>query len=744
MRLQLGLLILPLLLPLSLRAETDIVAPDTWRLCPILNDPESEYSPPPVFSADHQQEIRISARQVENTGGDVSIFDGDVLIERDGLRLQAARAIFKRPQQKVELEGPIHVDTRNMGINASEGWLDIDQKTGEFSDTEYVVPGAHIRGSAPLLSAPGDNRTLLVDSSFTSCPQQKQDWHLNTALLRLDHETDEGTAKHAVLWFKGVPVFYSPYISFPLGDARRSGFLMPGFGTSSSRGFELSIPWYWNIAPNQDATFTPTYMRKRGTLLGTDYRYLTRSSRGELNLEYLDEDRLLEQERYLIRYSQHSDIGKATDLDVIINDASDNDYLDDMASNITVSNITHLERRATLKYGADSWNMRLMGQTYETIDDTIALNNRPYRRLPQVTLTGSEDLFDSGIHASLNSEWVDFEHESDNREQGQRFHAYPKLSWPMQGSAWFIKPALGLHHTQYSVTDTTGTELVIEDRNLAIGSLDAGLFFERNLDNNTLQTLEPRIFYLNIPYEDQSNIPLFDTGELSFSFAQLFRENRFSGIDRVGDTNQLTLGITSRLLDSETGHEHMSASIGQIYYYEDRRVSLDNATARENKSDIISELGAGSRNWSGRATIQWDPQTHQSDKRSMQLHYEDQSEHIFNIAYRYQRDPLDETNDLEQGDISFSWPVSPVYTVMARWNYSLTDERDIETLIALEHDSCCWTMRILAQRYLTDDVAEPYDTSVMFQLILKGLGSVHGKKVTNTLKHAILGYQSEY
>jgi len=547
-----------------------------------------------------------------------------------------------------------------------------------------------------------------------------------------------------VLWFKHVPVFYSPYISFPLGDQRRSGFLMPGFGSSSSRGFQLAIPWYWNIAPNQDATFIPQYMRKRGEMLGTDYRYLTRSSRGELELEYMDRDKLLDEERYLIRYDNVSQLGDNTRLDMLVNDASDPEYLQDMGSNISVSNTTHLERRATLSHYAGPWTMSLMAQSYETLDQTIAVADRPYRRLPQISLRGNDDFSASGLNWSLESEWVEFQHESDSRAEGQRFDIYPKLSWPLQGNAWFVTPAVGLRHTQYSVTDASNTPIDIEDRNLTISSLDAGLFFERPAGSSLVHTLEPRIFYLNIPYQDQSNIPLFDTGELEFSFAQLFRENRFSGIDRIGDTRQLTLGISSRILDQDTGNEYMSLSLGQIYYDQDRRVSLDNTVATANNSDIVAEISGGLHNWSARASVLRNTETGESDKRSLQLHYQNDDKRIFNIAYRFRRDPVDELNNLEQTDVSFSWPLGSVYTVMGRWNYSLTDERDIETLFGIEYNSCCWAMRLVGQRYLTDNSVEPYDTSVMLQLIFKGLGSIHGKQATNTLKNAILGYQSEY
>lgn len=740
---------LPLLLtlltlwPALLWAETSESRYDQWQLCPSIFPAGHEYTPPEAFSEADKDATRISARQIENAAGNVSIFTGDVLIERDQLRLQADQVSYERDRQLLNINGNIHIDAGSMSISADQGWLNIENNSGAFSNSRYFLPQAHFRGNTPSLSFENNKQTLLIDSSYTSCPENREDWRLDTGYLELNHETQTGTAKHAVLWFKSVPILYTPYISFPLGEERRSGFLMPSFGTSGSSGFEMSIPWYWNIAPNHDALFTPHYMRKRGTQLITNYRYLTHSSKGELDVEYLDNDELLDLERYLIKFQNHSDIGSDLDLDVLINDVSDIDYLNDMGSNINISNITHLERSAKFSYYAGPWRMNILGQSYETIDDTIAVDSRPYRRLPQLTLAGTDDVFNDKMTWSLSSQWVDFMHDSETKNTGQRFDVYPKISLPFGGHAWFMTPSIGWRLTQYDVIDGTQTALDITDRELSIASLDSGLFFERDVaDGKYIQTLEPRLYYLNIPYEDQSAIPLFDTGEADFSFSQLFRENRFNGIDRIGDANQLTVAISSRLLNKQHGDELLSLNLGQIFYYDDRQVQLDNIPVTDNSSDIISELRSAMGNWSTRLTAQWDPERDKTDKRSMQLKYQPESHKIINLGYRFRRDLADETNNLEQTDFSFIWPVTSVYSVLGRWNYSVTEKRDIETLFGIEYDSCCWAMRIVAQRFLRDD--DSHDSSLMFQLIFKGLGSVTDKRATNVIKNAILGYQPEY
>lgn len=727
--------------PHLLLAETNDINKQ-WQNCPTSS---GHYQAPASFPDEQKEETRISARQVHNAADEITTFSDEVIIERDQLRLRADKVIFDRPHQQLDIQGNIHIDAENLAIESERGWLELETNTGEFTNNQYYVPDSHYRGSTPGLSLTGEKQTLLINSSFTNCPENIDDWSLDTSILKLDHETKTGTAKHALLRFKGLPIFYTPYLSFPLGEERRSGFLMPQFGTSNSRGGELSTPWYWNIAPNQDAIITPRIMKKRGSQLKTDYRYLTHSSKGEMNIEYLDKDQETKDKRYLLKFNNHSDIGSQLDFDLNINDASDPDYLEDLGSGIAISNTTHLERNSRLSYTFNSWRAQLFAQTYETIDTDITLDNRPYRRLPQLTLNGNNTFFDSDINWSLNSEWVEFDHESTSKTTGQRFNIYPKLSWPLIGNAWFFTPSTGLHHSSYDMTDTAGNPLDIKDRNISISSIDTGLFFERNVSDHFIQTLEPRLYYLYIPYRDQSNIPLFDTGEYDFSFSQLFRENRFTGNDRIGDTNQITLALSSRLLDQSSGSEFLSVAIGQIFYNQDRQVNLDNSISTDNQSDVISEISGQWNNLKSRATVQWDTETREADKQSLQFHYINKDQLIFNLGYRFRRDPVDETSNLEQTDFSFHWPVNNQYSVFSRWNRSITEKRDIETLFGIEYDSCCWAMRIMGQRYLinTDNNAS-HDSAIMFQLILKGLGSVSDKEASNIIKHAILGYQSDY
>lgn len=721
---------------------------NTEALCPADANQQLKISPPPFFSGDEIENINISADQVQNLDNNVSAFSGNVLIEKHRLRLRADEVTHNRDNKQLDLKGHIQADTEGMTLSADTGTLNLETNEGELLNNQYYIHDSQLSGSTPRFAISSNKTTVLTDTSFSTCPPQKMDWHLDTAWLELDQQTATGTAKHTVLWVKDIPVFYLPWIQFPLGDERRSGFLMPGFGSSSDSGFETSLPWYWNIAPNQDATLTPRYLRERGNMLQTQYRFITRKSTGELNVDYLANDRKLDEERYQLHFSNRNQLSSNLQLNLLADDVSDADYLRDLGSNSNITNTTHLQRSANLLYTHKNWRASLLAQNFETLDQTILIDDRPYRRLPQLSLSGDETLFrihQQPVKFSLDSEWVDFQHESANKDQGSRFHAYPRLSLPVQGNAWFITPSIGVMHTAYDLTTTNGQPLDIEDRNLTVSSLDSGLFFERQLDDGyRVQTLEPRLFLLSIPYEDQSSIPLFDTSELDFSFASLFRENRFNGIDRVGDTRQATLAISTRLFDSRDGQELMSASLGRIFYQTDQRVSLDNTITTQNASDIVGEISGRFGQWKARTTVQWDTETDRSDRSSMRLNYTSSSKAVFNLAYLFNRDPIDPLSDIEQASTSFAWPFATRYSLLGRWNYSITDERDIDTLAGIEYESCCWALRLVAQRYLTDNIDEPYDTSVMFQFVLKGFGSVADTGATDTLKQAILGYQPDF
>ncbi len=673
----------------------------------------------------------------------LTIFEGDVVISQNQRRIISDMASFDRRDGTLQLGGNIEFDTGNMQFQAAAARINTDHNNAELQQAQYIIKQRNLRGSAENIRIASDGQhtlTTLTDSYLTSCLPGEQDWLLSADEIVLNHDDEYGSANNVVLEFMGVPFFYTPYMEFPISDKRRSGLLIPEWSDSTARGFELIVPWYWNIAPNQDATLAPHLMRKRGIGLNTTYRYLSRSTRGELRSNYLANDKLTGKARYRTEYYQNTALSKHLKLNIDIRDVSDINYFNDFSNTLAETSQTHLNRSIELQYHTDDWNSRLRLQTYETVNPSILPANRPYRRLPQWTLTGTEALTNNGLQLKLRSEWVVFDHKDSSKITGSRLHIAPILEWPLQAPAWYLRPAVQFNYTRYNVEDGNGNALVLDNRSLPVSSIDSGLLFERKLKNGLLQTLEPRLFYLNIPYRDQSSLPVFDSSIPTFNFAQLFRNNRFNGIDRIGDADQITAALSSRLLDPKTGNEYFRASLGQIYYFDDRRVSLDNATGIKTRatSSLVAELSASWRRWQTRASIQWNTDTSLAERQNFMLHYQSDNRHIFNLAYRQQQSD-DSSADIEQTDVSFVAPLSPRTTVFARWKYSLVENQDIDLIFGLGYENCCWSLQILTQRQRL--TSTQYENAFMLQLVLKGLGSVSGNRLSKTLKNAITGYQ---
>jgi LPS-assembly protein len=730
-------------------------------LCPVTDSSASKYVRPRVFSDENLANTEISADFTQSSSDGSTSLDGHVIIEKHLLRVTADHAHYNKQQNIVQFSGNVHIDTETLSLDADTGTISIDatngqsSKQGEFSNIKFFIPDSNMKGKAETIlageKADNSHQSTLKNASITSCNLVNPDWLISADEIRLDHTDEYGSADDVVIRFKDVPFLYTPYIEFPTSDKRRSGLLFPGFGVSTSRGIELGVPWYWNIAPNHDAVIAPRYMEKRGLELGGNYRYLTQSTNGILTGDFLHKDDITQEERYQVRYEQHSRILSNLFFDVDLQDISDSEYFNDFSNSLGTTSQTHLDRNATLNYDLNNWHLKAMVQDIKTIDETTPLTTRPYERLPQVTFLGDTEVASSPLFFTLDSEYVDFTHEDDTKTTGARFTVRPGLRLPLSGAAWFFDPAVKFSHTQYDVgtqgnSNIPGTTQTVEDRNLPMGSVDAGLFFERYLDNGYQHTLEPRLYYLNVPFEDQSNIPLFDTSIPTFSVAQLFRDNRFVGGDRIGDANQLTFALTSRILNPNTGNELLRASIGQIYYFEDRRVSLDGSIDTEKQSDIIAELDTSWGRWQSNIDLEWDTSNSNLSKENYFLHYMSDARHLFNIGYRKRLINDSDVIDIEQTDTSFVYAFNRNYSGIARWNYSLKDDKGIDTIIGMAYDSCCWSIQLLAQRRLKNTSGsnstgnDAYDSALLVEFVFKGLGSLSGSRVRTTLEQSIFGY----
>ncbi|MEO8461328.1 MAG: LPS assembly protein LptD, partial [Dokdonella sp.] len=523
---------------------------------------------------------------------------------------------------------------------------------------------------------------------------------------------------------------------FPLDDRRLSGFLYPEIGYSNRRGVDITIPYYLNLAPNYDATIDTRLMTHRGVMLGGEFRYLFDNSRGTFEGTWLPNDRESDIDRGFVHWDNETRLGSNWGVSVEINHVSDDLYFQDFGRGLNTSSISLLPSRVYLQGRGSWWNASIGGDDYQISDPSISQNNEPYRRLPRALFSAEHDVL-GDLHAGVDAEYVDFT--KDNALDGRRLDLFPYLSLPIETAAYFVRPQIGYRYTSYNIdraSDRTPT------RGVPIFDLDAGLVFEREIklgDGEYTQTLEPRLYYLRVPYRDQSNLPLFDTQLVPFSFGQLFRTNAFVGADRQINANNLTLALTSRLLENASGDEIVSASIGQIRYFDDQLVQLPNRPTTDfSGSAYVAgvDLHLNSR-WRVSLDQQWNPNTHQTDLSAVQLQHRFGDDGAINVSYRFRR------GYLEQADISALVPITPSWRLVGRNTYSLLDSRTLERFFGVEHDTCCVTWRALTRHWIRSVAGQldtQSDSALYFEVEFKGIGAT-GQQAENFLRRSVLGYQ---
>jgi LPS-assembly protein len=696
--------------------------------CPLLPEsfwPELRTLPPDV--------IEIEADYVEAIRSEQVHARGDVRLFADGRRLDADFVDLFVPTRTVETRGRSRLFDGDLLVEAGEGRYQLDDDVGEFSDIDYWLQSRRARGSADEAAQDGPGRIRLAAGSFTTCPEGDDSWWLTAGRIRLDQESGRGHGYDVTLRFKNVPILYTPYINFPIDDRRQSGLLAPSAGYSSKSGLDLSIPWYWNIAPNYDATLTPRILSRRGLMLESEWRYLRPRMGGTLDFSYLPNDRLTDNEdRHMVRWRHQASIRPDLDLRVDATDVSDQSYFNDFGADVFTSSTPVAERRADLIYSQPGWRLTGRVQDFQSLDPTRPAGDEPYKRLPQVILQAGQGL-DSGLFWTLRSELVRFDRRAS--VTGNRFDVEPEIGFRKDVGGYFIEPRVSLRYTGYELDEELPDAGSSLSRTLPRASLDTGLVFERILDDGAMQTLEPRLFYGYVPFRDQDDIPRFDTGEREFSFDSLFTTQRFIGADRVGDTHQVTTAVTSRVIDPDTGTERLSVSAGQITYLSDRRVRLrpTDPPRKENRSDLAAEAQARfSQDWQGRASIIFDTDRSRAPLAAVGFSYNPQKRALLNLGYRLRED------EIEQTDISGFWPLSDRLQAVGRWNYSLRDNRNLELLAGLEYRTCCYGLQVALRRHLTDFDGE-YNNSIFFQLTLDGLTRLD-TGLDNLLREGISGY----
>jgi LPS-assembly protein len=687
---------------------------------------------------------------------------GNVVLQQDNITVSADRVEYDETTDTANVPGRMRMKRDGDVITGSDLKIKIETEIGTLNDATFFLGKSPLRpnqryearGAAAKMDMEGPDRERLFSAFYTTCKPGEDDWYLRVSELELNRSTNVGTAFNGRVEFKGVPILYLPYMSFPLDSERKSGFLPPSIGSSTASGLELSLPYYWNISPDRDATITPKIFSRRGLQLGGEFRYLNPKSVGEINAEFLPNDRVVDRDRYLVsgRHFQNLDgafngfFKQGWSASVNAQKVSDDAYFRDLSTRIASTSQTNLPREAALNYLSDFGNVTARYLSFQTLQDPdpAFFVQTPYRLAPQITFNANPARV-NGLEFNTFGEFTDFRHPT--LVSGRRWLLYPSMSLPLARPYGFLTPKIGYHVTRYDVTENPGN-FESRTRGLPIASVDSGLQFERPFtfkDQPFTQTLEPRLFFLYVPFRDQTRLPVFSTSESDFNFAQIFNENLFIGGDRISDAKQVTAAVTTRFIENATGIERLRAAVGQRYYYRTQRVTLADAglpinaqgttSGTASRSDLLAAVsGQVSNNWFLDSGFQYSASNSQFQKANIAARYVDGGR-LVNFSYRFTRDSI------KQIDISTQWPfgrIAPGWTILARANHSLKDKKLLEGLIGVEYNQGCWEFRLVAHRFTT--ATQRYSNSIQFQLELKGLSKL-GINPLETIRQNIPGYR---
>jgi LPS-assembly protein len=751
----LRLLPLPLCIAMSLAAQAQDMEPD-YSLCPVEDAVPafSDLTPSDAEPGERQNlPTDIEGDTFTGSEGDSTIVEGNVHLQRGDQFLGTDKLTYDTETGRYVAEGSIRYQDSGLRIVAERAEGDQEADSHRISSVQYQLVSRRGNGRADQIALRGSDGTL-TGSTYSTCAPSERLWELRAQQIDVDLEDGMGVARNATLRIGRVPVLYVPWLMFPVDDRRRTGLLYPSISTSSRNGFDWKQPIYFNLAPNYDATLTPRLMTDRGFMLGGQFRYLTPTGRGTLEAAWLQGDKLADRERDReiaagipeanrrpedrgqFRFSALQNLGPQWQARADLNWISDPRYIEDFSS--TLDNLSPVYLGSTLGVSGRglTWSAGVAGNYYLLSDYTLTENNLPHHQLPRAWLRW-ERPFRPWLVAGFDGEAVRFDH--DTLPGGTRVDLKPWLSLPLEGASWFVKPTFAWRHTTYQLDDGFGPAVTDDSptRSLPITTVDAGLFFDRQTrfrGERHLQTLEPRLFYLHAPFRDQSGIPLFDTRPMTFSWGQLFRDNRYSGADRQADAHQLTMALTTRLIRESDGREKLAASIGQIRYFDDSLVTAPGEVpVEEGESSWIADLSyAINDRWSASASYQWDPKFRREDLISLRTRYLVGDDGVVNLGYRYRR------NLLEQADLSFLYPFTPNWSVVGRYYHSILDDKLLEAIGGVQWDSCCMAVRLVGRRYVRNRDGE-LDNALMLEVELKGLGSA-GRDARGVLRRAILGY----
>jgi LPS-assembly protein len=736
-------------LTLRLSREIDVRAPKPVEPGALVTPAPGAARPQVARDEETRGALFLRADRLEGTEGRIEA-SGHVELRTHRETVLAEKLLYTIDDQTIRGDGDVVLRRGYDWITGPQLEYKRDTETGFFRAPRFFVSEANAHGDAKEIRFTGPDHYEASDASYTTCVAPHPDWYLRGEELEVDNLRKVGTAHHVSVHFLDVPVMYAPWLQFPLSNERKSGFLTPTLGYTGVRGFEGTAPYYLNLAPNYDATITPRYMTKRGLQVGAQFRYLLGDetsklgiASGEMNAEVLPHDRATGDNRYALAWTHTEQFAPWLGGFFNLNKVSDDKYFADFADRIAVTSQKTLPREGGLVASHGPWSFLARAQSFQTLQDPNAPVVPPYNRLPQV-LASLADTDWLGLTWSGSGEYARFT-QDQLAPTGERFVVYPTVAWTRQGAAWFFTARAGAHLREY-VLDRTTSALPDAHPSYAIPitSLDTGLVFERDmqvLDTPLTQTLEPRAFYVYIPFRDQSKAPVFDTALDDFNFSQLFAENRYIGNDRVGDANQLTLALTSRFLDHASGAERLRLAVGQRFYFQDQRVSLNEPLRSASTSDfLVSAEGRLSDAWTLASLLQYNFDSHDVERFNAGVRYTPAPGRALNATWRYTRSLVDPTGAIEQIkqiDLSGQWPVGGRWTLIGRWNYSVTDRKTLEAVGGIEYNADCWVLRVVGQRLTT--TTQQATTSLFVQLELNGLARV-GTSPLELLRRSVPGY----
>ncbi len=726
--------------------------------------------PLPENAVADDQPVYAEARSAQYWESGAVILEGDVVVTQGNRTLRAPRVEMDHISREGAIPAEVQIEEPTAILRGSNAALNLDSKATVIEDAEFLLIEPELRGVADRLERDEAGDMMVNEGRFTRCEPGNNNWQIGSRSFLIRDGSDFGTARHAVVRVKNIPIFYTPYLSFPVNDERKSGWLFPSVGFSSQNGLEFAPPYYLNLAPDYDATLVPRYFQKRGWGAEAEFRHLSEWQHSRFVGSFLGEDKqydgtyekddfedledagLIEgpfvpADRWLYGMYHEGDAGHwQTTVDYTA--VSDRDYFRNLDTELDVASQRELERRGEIHYLRGGLDVRFWAQRFQRLDEVLT---DPYQRLPELDISYRGEL-PGALAWSIGASAVSFDRNNDDltgvdRIVGERAHIEPRLRLPLSRSWGFLNFTGGYRYTAYDLRDTADDVDHDPERGVALGSVDTGLFFERDMTvrgSAAVHTLEPRLYYLYQEYEDQDDLPLFDVSNLTFRYDQLWRDNRFSGLDRIGDANQLSVGLTSRLLNAASGREFFRASVGQIRYFENRRVTKSGSQSEldlSRRSEFAGELVGRIGRWSVGGDLIWDPTQDNVSRGGVFVNHRTSNRKIVHMGYRYQRDSIDQT------DLAMIWPVAKRLALIGRWNFDLNSERTIEGLAGIEYNDCCWKVRVVGRRYLDTPSAREFAdavsrTGIFFQVVFKGLGSLDDS-VETLLSESIRGYVTE-